>query len=53
MLAGDNAGDASLKLTLRPLGSDNPGISLAGFGIDEAADATMDLNTWYEVVARN
>ena len=50
MLAGDNAGDASLKLTLRPLGSDNPGISLAGFGIDEAADATMDLNTWYEVV---
>ena len=50
VLGGDNAGDPSLKLTLRPLGTDNPGISLVGFGIDEAADATMQLGSWYEVV---
>ncbi len=49
LLAGDDEGSPSLKISLRPQGTDNPGISLSGFGLDENADATMQQGDWYEV----
>ena len=51
LLAGDAAGSPALTITLRPLGTDNPGIAVTGFGVDVATDATMQQGEWYEVVA--
>lgn len=50
ILGGDEQASPSLSFSLRPLGSDNPGINLSGFGLDLSADAVMDQGTWYEVV---
>ena len=51
VLAGDAEGSEALTITLRPLGTDNPGITVSGFGLDVATDATMQQGEWYEVVA--
>lgn len=51
LLAGDATSSEALRITLRPLGTDNPGISVSGFGVDVATDATMQQGEWYEVIA--
>lgn len=49
LLAGDDEDDAALEIALRPLGTDNPGIEVMGYGVDVATDAAMQQGEWYQV----
>ena len=49
LLAGDGLSDSGISISLRPNGTDDPGISIAGLGLNAMADATMELGDWYEV----
>jgi len=51
LLAGDEVGSEALTIALRPLGTDNPGIEVTGFGVDVATTATMNQGEWYHVQA--
>lgn len=49
LLAGDNLSDNGIGISLRPNGTDNPGISITGLGLEATADAVMQQGQWYEV----
>jgi len=49
LLAGDGVSDNGIGVSLRPNGTDNPGISITGFGLNATADAVMEQGEWYEV----
>lgn len=51
LLAGDAVDSEALTISLRPNGTDNPGISIMGFGVDVATSPIMGVNEWYEAVA--
>ena len=49
LLSGDALSSDEIGISLRPNGTDNPGISISGFGLDATADAVMAQGQWYEV----
>ena len=49
LLAGDDLGDSGITLSLRPNGTDNPGIDITGLGLNASADAAMAQGEWYSV----
>jgi len=51
LLAGDDVESEAIDIALRPLGTDNPGIEVTGFGLNASTDATMQQGEWYEVRA--
>lgn len=49
ILGGDDAGSPAITVSLRPDGTDNPGIEVSGFGLDADATPTMTEGEWYAV----
>ena len=49
LLAEDELNNNCIAINLMPNGSDNPGITMSGYGINESTGATFAVNEWVDI----
>jgi flagellin-like hook-associated protein FlgL len=49
LLAEDELNNNCIAINLMPNGSDNPGITMSGYGINESTGATFSVNEWVDI----
>ncbi len=49
LFQGDEAEGENLKFSLRPNGSDTPGINIVGFGVEESTSPSFNIGQWITI----